>query len=99
MYDLERGMGKDPYELFLSGPLSLVTIQNQAAPEEKKLVIVRDSFASGLAPLLVSGYSRITLVDIRYMHPDVLGQLVDFQSSDILFLYSTLVLNHSDTLK
>lgn len=99
MYDLERAMGKDPYELFLSGPLSLVTIQNPEAPKEKRLVIFRDSFASSLAPLLAGGYSRITLVDLRYIHPDLLGRFVDFESADFLFLYSTLVLNHSDTFK
>lgn len=99
VYDLERARGRDPYELFLSGALSLVTIENPGAGTDKRLVIFRDSFASSLAPLLVSGYAQITLVDIRYIHPDSLGQFVDFAKSDVLFLYSTLVLNHSETLK
>lgn len=99
VYDLERAQGRDPYELFLSGALSLVTIENSEADTDKRLVIFRDSFASSLAPLLVGGYARITLIDIRYIHPDSLGEFVDFSESDVLFLYSTLVLNHSETLK
>ena len=83
--------------MFLSGSLSLVTIENPLAKEDRRLVIFRDSFGSAIAPLLISGYSEITLADIRYMHPDNLGKFVDFGGCDVLFLYSTLVLNHSET--
>ena len=56
-------------------------------------------FGSSLAPLLLGGYSKITLIDIRYIHLDYLKQYVDFTECDVLFLYSTLVLNNSDTFK
>lgn len=99
IYDLSRTDGKDPYEIFLSGPVSLLTIENPLASTSKKLILFRDSFGSSLAPLLLDGYSKITLVDIRYIHPDYLEQYIDFTGCDILFLYSTLVLNNSDTFK
>lgn len=69
------------------------------ASSSKELVLFRDSFGSSIAPLLLEGYSKITLVDIRYIHPDYLEQYMDFTDCDVLFLYSTLVLNNSDTLK
>lgn len=97
--NMEMAEGKDAYEMFLSGPLSLITIENPMAAEDKRIVIFRDSFGSAIAPLLISGYSEITLADIRYIHPDNLGRFVDFEGCDVLFLYSTLVLNHSETLK
>ncbi len=99
VYDLERAAGRDPYEMFLSGSLSLVTIENKAAEGGRSLVIFRDSFGSSIAPLLARSYERVTLIDIRYIQPDLLGQFVDFSDSDVLFLYSTLVLGHSETLK
>ena len=99
MYDMEKATGRDPYEMFLSGSLSLVTLNNPKAQENKKLILFRDSFGSSIAPLLISGYSQITLVDIRYIQPDYLGQFINFDDCDILFLYSTLVLNNSETLK
>lgn len=99
VYDMERAMGKDPYEMFLSGSLSLITMENPYAQSGRELVLFRDSFGSSIAPLLLSGYSRITLVDIRYIQPDYLGQFIDFENCDVLFLYSSLVLNNSDTLK
>lgn len=99
VYDMERAVGKDPYEIFLSGPLSLVTIENPHAKTDRELVLVRDSFGSSIAPLLAGGYAKLTLVDIRYIHPDQLARFVDFSNCDVLFLYSTLVLNNSETFK
>ncbi len=99
MYDEKKAKGRDPYECYLSGPLSYITIENPTAKSEKELIIFRDSFASAIAPLLAEGYSKITLLDIRYLPSYSLQSLVDFEEKDILFLYSTSVLNHSETLK
>ncbi len=99
VYDMEKAYGKDPYEMFLSGSKSLLRIKNDAVSNGKKLIVFRDSFGSSIAPLLAEGYSETFLIDIRYISPDILGSLVDFDNSDVLFLYSTLVLNNSVTLK
>ena len=99
IYDMEKAQGRDPYEIFLSGAISLITIENPNAITEKELIIFRDSFGSSLAPLLVEGYAKITLVDIRYLRSDMLSKFITFENQDVLFLYSTLVLNNSETLK
>ncbi len=99
LYDMEKAFGKDPYEMYLSGSVSLIEITNPNALSDKELVIFRDSFGSSLAPLLAEGYSKITLVDIRYLSSALLGNYIEFDNQDVLFLYSTLVLNNSVTLK
>lgn len=99
VYDQSKAAGKDPYELFLSGPKSLLVIENPAAATEKELICFRDSFGSSIAPLLAEGYRKITLVDIRYISPVMLGQFISFEGQDVLFLYSTSVLNNSVTIK
>lgn len=99
IYNQEKARGDDPYEIFLSGPVSLLKIENPMAATEKELVVFRDSFGSSLAPLLAEGYKTITLVDIRYIQSDFLANFVDFQEKDVLFLYSTVVLVNSETLK
>lgn len=99
IYDMEKAYGKDPYEMFLSGALPLITIENPNAAGDKELILFRDSFGSSIAPLLVEGYTKITLVDIRYIHPDLLGKYIEFENQDVLFLYSTLVLNNGETIK
>lgn len=98
IYDMDKATGKDPYEMFLSGALSLITIDNPTCQKDRELIIFRDSFASSIAPLLVEGYSKVTLVDIRYLRADFLDKFIEFNNQDVLFLFSTLVLNNSETL-
>ena len=99
LYDTEKLTERDPYELFVGGPLSLVTIENPNAGNDRHLVVVRDSFGSALLPLLAQSYGKVTAVDIRYMMSAMVGNFVDFTDADVLFLYSSTVLNNSITLK
>lgn len=99
VYDREKLEGKDPYEVFLSGPKSLLTIENPAGQPGKELIVFRDSFGSALIPLLVQDYEKVTLIDIRYLQSSILDRFVEFKNQDVLFLYSTLVLNNGNTMK
>lgn len=99
LYDLEKLDSKDAYEVYLSGASAIVTIENPNADTERELVVFRDSFASSLIPLLAEGYAKITLVDTRYVAPELLGKFVEFSGADVWFLYSTTVLNNSSVLK
>lgn len=93
VYDMEKAFGRDAYEMFLSGSRALLTIENPNCHDHRELVLFRDSFGSSLAPLLAGGYSKITLVDIRYIAQEMLGEFVDFEGADVLFLYHMQVLN------
>ena len=99
VYDMDKLSSRDLYDVFLSGPVSVLTVENPAANTEKELIVFRDSFGSSMVPLLIPGYAKVTLVDIRYLPSDKLGEFVEFGNQDVLFLYSTLVLNQSSMLK
>ena len=99
VYDMEKAKGKDAYEMFLSGNQPIITMRDPENSEGKRLILFRDSFGSSIAPVLMSGYSEIVLVDLRYISSDMLGQYVDFENADVLFLYSTLMLNNSLGMK
>lgn len=99
IYNLDKLHEADPYEMYLSGSKSLIHIENPSAENEKQLILFRDSFGSSIAPYFTDSYQSIYLVDIRYIHPNILGNLLDFSDSDVLFLYSSLILNNSNTLK
>ena len=99
IYDLDKTTGNDPYEMFLSGSKSLLIIENPNAATDKELLIFRDSFGSSIAPLLAEGYATITLIDIRYISPNMLSRFISFENQDVLFLYSVPVLNNSVTIK
>lgn len=98
MYNMDKAYGKDAYEMFLSGSTPLCTIENEKGKGE--LILFRDSFGSSIAPLLCEGYGKITVIDIRYIQSAHLGSFVDFnEGSDVLFLYSTMLLNNSMALR
>ena len=96
---MEKARGKDAYEIFLSGTSALQVIENPMAEEERELLVFRDSFGSSLIPLLVNGYSKITVIDTRYVQSSMLGNLVDFHGQDVLFAYSTLIVNNSMSMR
>ena len=99
LYNMEKANDKDPYEMFLSGSVPLVTLENPMLKNNKHLIMFRDSFGSSLAPLLAKGYEKITVIDIRYIQSSLLGNFVDFENADILFMYSASLLNNSLAMK
>ncbi len=99
VYDPEKLTSRDLYDVYLSGAAALLTIQNPEAATERELIVFRDSFGSSLIPLLLKDYRTVTVIDIRYVSSAYLGNLVDFHGQDVLFLYSTLVVNNSTSLK
>lgn len=99
VYDMDKANGRDPYEMFLSGNQSVVTIRNEKNKDGKRLIIFRDSFGSSIAPLFSKGYSEIVLIDLRHISSELLGEFVNFENADVLFLYSTLLLNNSLSIR
>lgn len=99
LYDEELLKEMDSYDVYLGGATPLVTIVNPNSNSDRELVLIRDSFGSSLAPLLIDNYQSITIVDLRYMSLSVMEELVDFTDKDILILYSTLIVNDSNSLK
>lgn len=93
IYDEKKSM--DKYDIFLSGPTPLISIENKKAQTDKELLLFRDSFGSSIAPLLIENYSKITLIDLRYIANEQLEKYIDFNNQDVLFLYSVQVLNQN----
>ena len=99
VYDWEKLTGKDAYEFFLSGNDALLTIENPQVRGKGELIVFRDSFAGSLIPLMAECYEKITLVDIRYISSSLLGEFISFDGQQVLFLYSSLLLNSSMGMK
>ncbi len=105
-YNFEKAEGKDAYEFFLSGAQSIVVIRNSENTSNKRLIVFRDSFGSSIGPLLAEGYTETILIDLRYIKSDLLDKVmygkttgIPFKNADVLFMYSTLLLNSSTGMK
>lgn len=107
VYDESKFDTRSPYDLFLGGSLSLLSIEHPqtensgelSTAEHTHLVVFRDSFGSSLIPLMISAYDRIDVLDIRYISSDRLGDYIDFENADVLFIYSASVLNNGNLIK
>lgn len=76
----------DPYNVFLGGPRSLIEIKSKDYVNHKTLFLLRDSFASSLAPRFLGGYDRIVMIDLRYISPKILGKYIDVRKEDDVLL-------------
>ncbi len=99
VYDMEKVNARDKYYIYLSGATPLLTIENTKGNKNKELIVFRDSYGSSLVPLLIEEYCKITVIDTRYISPKILNQYVDFKNKEILFMYSTMLINNSKSLK
>lgn len=89
----------DSYEVFLSGNSPLITIENPRSATDRELIVFRDSFGSSIAPFLAEGYAKVTLIDLRFVGYERIGNFVEFSDQDVLFLYSTGVAGSSDMIR
>ncbi|MBQ8234561.1 MAG: hypothetical protein IJZ36_03145 [Bacilli bacterium] len=99
VYNINNLSSMDSYNVYLDGASSFIEIYNDNSISDRELIIFRDSFGSSIAPLLIKYYSKITLIDNRYISKDNYSDLIEIKNQDVLFMYSTLIVNNSSTLK
>ena len=82
------------YGAFLGGdfPLMKVTTENK---NEKKIVIVKNSYGNVFAPFLISHYEEVYIVDYRYFKGGLVNLIKDNGITDVLFLQCTFFVNTS----
>ena len=81
--------GKDKYSFFLDNQHSFAKIVNKAAPADKVLVLVKDSYANCMIPFLAENYGTIIAFDTRYYFESVVDYVNTHEEvTDVLFLYN-----------
>ena len=89
----------DSYELFFGGNSPLIVIDNPNCETGDRLILFRDSFGSAIAPLLAKEYSQVVLVDLRFVGYEYLGNFVDFEDADVLFMWGQAIYNDSTMIR
>lgn len=99
IYDYTKINSLDKYDIYLSGAVPIIDIINNNTSSDKELIVFRDSYGSSLIPLLIEGYKKITVIDIRYISSKILNKYIDFNDQDVLFMYSILTINNSFSIR
>ena len=87
VFDPQKLNSKSKYEVFFGGNYPEVVIESSAS-NEKVLMVVKDSYANSLIPLLIPHYKKIIIIDPRYYNGNI-QDIIDTESvTDMLWLYN-----------
>ncbi|GHU64155.1 membrane protein [Clostridia bacterium] len=87
----------DQYRVFLNGNQSLCEIQTNKQ-NQKRLLVIKDSFANSFIPFLCTNYEKIVVVDLRYYKYSLDKLIEEKNISDILILYNLKSFSEDDYL-
>ncbi len=93
IYTPEKLSTRDKYGYFFGGNEPIVDITT-SVKNGKTLLIVKDSFAHSLTPLLLNHYERVILLDLRHLSVGVSAYVDELAAKgetvdDLLLLYSS----------
>lgn len=88
LYDRSYLDKKDKYSAFLGGNQPLCVIENPNAATDRKLLLVRDSYADSMAPFLSQTFAEVHLLDLRYYRLPVAQYAAEHAIDDIVVMYS-----------
>lgn len=77
----------DKYTFFLGGNSPILRIKTTAITN-RRLLLVKDSYANCLVPFLIPYYKEIVVVDPRYYYGDIFSEMANEQLTEVLFLYN-----------
>lgn len=79
---------KDKYSMFLNNNNPLVTIKNNLVTNNRKILVIKDSYANSFIPFLTSNYEEIHVIDPRYYKESISNYINEFNIEQVLFLYN-----------
>ena len=87
LYDSSKLKTRDKYGVFLGGNTSVIDIKT-VSTSQKRLLVVKDSFADCFIPFLTPHYREIVVVDPRYYSGTMQDIMDTYRITDALILYS-----------
>ena len=79
---------------------SIAEIDSEASDNitsANRVIVVKDSYAHSLLPLLADNYEEIIVVDLRYYHEKTVSELAHEEGiSDIIFINNVDFINSDD---
>ena len=74
------------YVSFIAGDNPYTVINVPENPQDKNILVLKDSFGNAFVPYLCEHYGNIIVVDVRYTDMNVYEHLKDYGLTDIVFV-------------
>lgn len=86
-YDYTALDTKDKYAVFFGGNEPFLKIRTEAE-NERKILVIKDSYANCFIPFMVGEFQEIDVLDLRYTNQRLSGIIAEGGYTDILLLYN-----------
>ncbi|MDO7206012.1 DHHW family protein [Paraclostridium bifermentans] len=85
--------GSNAYSVFLHGDFPRIDIKNKDSKNNKKLVVVKESYGNAFVPFLIPHYKEVIVIDSRH-YKDSLEKLVkENNANEVLFINNAFAAN------
>lgn len=74
------------YSAFLCGDNPYTVINVPENPQDRNILVLKDSYGNAFVPFLAENYGNIMIVDTRYTDMNVKDMFADYDITDILFI-------------
>jgi len=82
------------YLAFLMGDNGYTVINVPSNPQDKNILVIKDSYGNAFVPYLTEHYGNIYVVDPRYVSMKVYEEFKDANLTDIVFMINTSSANN-----
>lgn len=90
IYDISKMELRDKYSLFLRGNNSLTIIKNNKLQNNKKILVIKDSFANSLVPFLTQNFEEVQVVDLRSFNSKISDYMNENNFDNVIILYNLI---------
>ena len=97
LYDSSKLSARDQYEVFTGGNHSQIKIRT-SVETERKILVIKDSYANSMIPFLATSFSEISVVDMRYFTGSLSDVINNNDVTDVLFLYNVNTFNADSSI-
>ena len=87
LYDYTALTGKDKYAVFFGGNQGFISIKT-AAENERRLLVIKDSYANCFIPFMLAEFAQIDMLDLRYDRQRLSERMAAGSYTDLLVLYN-----------
>lgn len=88
LYNFDYLKEKDHYSIFLDSNHPLITVKT-SVNNDKKLLVIKDSYANSMIPFLIHHYEEIHIMDLRFLNMPITTYAHQNGIKDVLFIYNT----------
>ena len=97
LYESSKLSGRDQYEVFTGGNHTQIKIRTNVETD-RKLLLIKDSYANAMIPFLATTFSEINVVDMRYFTGSLSDVIHNNVVTDVLFLNNVNTFNSDSSI-